>query len=117
MKRLGILMITVVTLWSCSTEELDTTQVVLPSWLVGEYMGVHTQSPLSVNNSTIQFEVNQQVYQFSMNPNVQIEQTELSITFFFGSEVLTFNKTTQDTEVHLQFNDLYLGWFRKRDIK
>jgi len=117
MKRITVFIIMFLTLWSCSTEELDETLLVLPSWLVGEYMGVHTQAPLSVGNQIIEFKIDQQLYQFPIQQDVQIEQTELSITFNIGSEILKFNKTTLDTEVHLQFNELYLGWFRKRDIQ
>lgn len=117
MKKIGLIGMLLFTLWSCSTEEIEQQSFIVPSWLVGDYMGVHTQAPLSVSQQGIQFQINQEFYDFQISPMTQTVETELSITFYMGSEVLVFNKTTLDTEVNLKYNDLYLGWFRKRDIK
>lgn len=117
MKKIGFIGVLLLTLWSCSTEEIEQESFIVPGWLVGKYMGVHTQAPLSISQQGIQFQINQEFYDFQISPVVQTVETELSITFYFGSEVLVFNKTTFDSEVNLKYNDLHLGWFRKRDIK
>lgn len=117
MKRLVLIGMLLITLLSCSTEEVEQQSFIVPAWLVGDYMGVHTQAPLSVSEQGIQFQINQEFYDFQLSPIVQTVETELSITFYFGSEVLVFNKTTLDSEVNLKYNDLHLGWFRKRTVK
>ena len=104
-------------LWSCSTEEIEQQSFIVPAWLVGNYMGVHTQAPMSVSQQGIQFHINQVFYDFQISPITQTVETEFSITFYFGSEVVVFNKTTLDNEIHLKYNDLHLGWFRKRIIE
>ncbi len=119
MKNLILVVFFSFVLIGCDSESVESTpeQTSLPTWLTGEYEGVHTQDFLAITNERISFKVDQTVYEFNVNElNLQASD-ENSITFNIGSEILYFNKTTLVTEINFQFNELNLGWFRKQIVE
>lgn len=119
MKNLILVVLFSFVLIGCDSESVETSpkQVNLPTWLVGEYEGVHTQEFLTITNDTISFKIAQEIYQFNVSElNLQASD-ENSITFTRASETLYFNKTTLASEINFQFNELNLGWFRKQVIE
>jgi hypothetical protein len=119
MKNLILVVFLSIFLIGCDSESVESKleQVNLPTWLLGEYQGVHTQEFLLITNETISFKVNQIDYQFEMTQLQLLASDENSITFTVNSETLYFNKTTIATEINFQFNELNLGWFRKQVIE
>jgi hypothetical protein len=119
MKNLILVLIFSFVLIGCDSESVETNpeQVKLPTWLIGEYDGVHTQEFLVITNDIISFKVDQTIYQFHVNELNLQGSDENSITFNLGSETLYFNKTTLASEINFQFNELNLGWFRKQVIE
>lgn len=119
MKNLILVVIFSFVLIGCDSESVETNpeQVYLPTWLIGEYEGVHTQEFLIITNEIISFKVDQTIYQFNVNELNLHTSDENSITFKLNSETLYFNKTTLDTEINFQYNELNLGWFRKQIVE
>ena len=89
--------------------------IAVPGWLVGAYNGVHTQKELNVYPDKIAFEY-LDIYKEILP--AQVVQVELEATRFLvyteDNEVLIFNKTTIDSEINFQFDELNLGWFRSK---
>ncbi|MBP6585545.1 MAG: hypothetical protein KA215_07760, partial [Flavobacterium sp.] len=89
----------------------------IPEWLKGNYEGVHTKENLVISNQKITFKVEQTVYEFEVNQILSHQEEENRFIIQTASDILIFNKTTLQTEINFQFNELYLGWFRKRLVQ
>lgn len=117
-KQLGLLVILFAFfLGSCATETIDEEDVALtrhmPEWLKGDYMGVHTQFPLTVNDTGVAFAYLDETVFISIDDMDDIIQTEVGCTVTTASDLLLFNKTTVVSEINFRYNDLNLGWFVK----
>lgn len=119
MKRIILVFIVGLILIGCESEstELDTQAFNLPEWLKGNYEGIHTGEYLQISNQTIQFKVEEEVYQF--HPDMILSEAEDENSYIITTEFdsLIFNKTTLDEEINFHFNDLNLGWFRSETIE
>lgn len=117
-KQLGLLVIFLTfILGSCATEEiekeaLDTARQ-MPAWLKGDYMGVHTQFPLTIDDSGVAFSYLDETVFISIEAMDDIIQTADGCTVTTAEDLLLFNKTTQVSEINFRYNAMNLGWFRK----
>lgn len=120
MKKFLAVILIVIGLVSCTQEEtqqIDSAQKKLPEWVKGIYTGVHTGKPLTVNINQVKFEIEDSLYEFSIDNLTDMVIEENKITIYKEDDILIFNKTTLETEINLQFNELYLGWFRKTTVQ
>jgi hypothetical protein len=116
MKRNVLVLFAVLFLVGCESEsvEIQPQALTIPEWLKGNYEGVHTKENLVISNQKITFKVEQTVYEFEVNQILSHQEEENRFIIQTASDILIFNKTTLQTEINFQFNELYLGWFRKR---
>lgn len=114
-KKITLVLFLAFLTFSCSTEEVDlgtANQLRVPSWVKGNYDGVHTQKPLLVSEDMISFEFSNTVYTYEVQDILQetIEEGRYLLITNDGTQLI-FNKTTKDNEINLLYNDLNLGWF------
>ena len=119
MKRIVLVLFATLFLVSCESESIETQPqaLTIPEWLKGNYEGVHTKENLVISNQKITFKVEQTVYEFEVNQILSHQEEENRFIIQTASDILIFNKTTLQTEINFQFNELYLGWFRKRLVQ
>jgi len=119
MKKIVLVLFAVLFLVGCESESVETQPqaLTIPEWLKGNYEGVHTKENLVISNQKITFKVEQTVYEFEVNQILSHQEEENRFIIQTASDILIFNKTTLQTEINFQFNELYLGWFRKRLVQ
>lgn len=119
MKRIVIVLFATLFLVSCTSEseETELQALTIPEWLKGSYEGVHTKENLLISNQKITFKVEQTIYEFEVNQILSHQEEENRFIIQTASDILIFNKTTLLTEINFQFNELYLGWFRKQSVQ
>jgi hypothetical protein len=61
--------------------------------------------------------VEQTVYEFEVNQILSHQEEENRFIIQTASYILIFNKTNLQTKKNFQFNELYLGWFKKRFVQ
>jgi hypothetical protein len=117
-KYMFLLVIMSLTMLSCETESMDTdttSALRIPSWLIGNYTGYHTNEDLNVAQDIIAFRVNNTLHVINNQNIVSQEETVNYYKIATATDVFIFNKTSLSTEVNLLFNDLNLGWFIKNE--
>lgn len=115
MKKITLFILIILTL-ACSNDSdesiIESKELLLPEWLKGEYIGVHTKEFLSITEEQIKFKMEDETYIYQSNDIVSQVYYENQYVLETSTAVLQFNKTTLNTEINLRWNDLNLGWFR-----
>lgn len=103
---------------ACSSDsdesEIESKKLLLPEWLKGEYMGVHTKEFLSVSDEEVKFKLDNEIYTYQDEDIVSQAYYENQYVLETSTAILQFNKTTINTEINLRWNNLNLGWFRNK---
>lgn len=116
MKRIIAVLVIGLIMIGCESESavLDPQAFNLPSWLKGNYEGVHTGEYLQISSQNIVFKVENQIFEFHPTMIITEDENENRYTITTESDILIFNKTTLEEEINFTFNDLNLGWFKDK---
>ena len=119
MRHLLFVFIGLFLLTSCESEPIQESfveqTIAVPTWLVGTYDGVHTQTELLVYPEKITIEYLDVYKEILPTQVVLIEQEATRFLVYTDSnEIIIFNKTTLDSEINVRFNELNLGWYRNK---
>ncbi len=117
MKKIALFILVMLTM-ACSSDsdesEIESKKLLLPEWLKGEYMGVHTKEFLSVSDEEVKFKLDNEIYTYQDEDIVSQAYYENQYVLETSTAILQFNKTTINTEINLRWNNLNLGWFRNK---
>ncbi len=115
MKKITLFILIILTL-ACSNDSdesiIESKELLLPEWLKGEYIGVHTKEFLSISDEEVKFKLDNEIYTYQDEDIVSQAYYENQYVLETSTAILQFNKTTINTEINLRWNNLNLGWFR-----